>query len=530
MKPKGHPIDVRFWAFLALLAYLAFDLSRVAFIESHPDEDACMAIGWLLSKGWRLYGDVFSHHMPLDYIPSWAVASLAGNRLEAFRGCMILMWATTCLGLYVALRRRDDASTRLVPYLFACLSSQWLTFWMGQMMLVESYWGYIVVLLLAIIGGPLGLPERPVDAVESVLAGFLLAVLLSASLTCVLPFACLLIWLAADPDWRKAWKGLLAGAVAWSGLLLLWCARHVDLSQWYAQVVWFNTHVYPRFYGFQTGHLYSGFLAAALKDTAAYFAAVPHGSLLEWYFEGLIKIGALGWIVWSFARRNAFRGAWWLVFIVAVKARAERFAFVIPFHTAPFYLAATLLVAIELSRLWALVQRRSSLRLSAAAALAAAIVLAPTIVATSMATASLKGFAKADPAREAAVSAIRRCTAPADPIAAFPFGARYYLETSRVPAVPNVLYLPWQAAWEPQHAATLAGLAQARPKAVIIEDTEVWGVPWKEYGRDVEAEVRKHYVPVPLGPESGEPARVRLYVQRFARAGAGPLCGTMKSE
>lgn len=81
---KKLRLDLHLSIFLAVLACLVFDESRVSFIESHWDEDACITIGWLLSKGWKLYGDVFTHHMPLDYIPSWAIARYSAFVLQSF--------------------------------------------------------------------------------------------------------------------------------------------------------------------------------------------------------------------------------------------------------------------------------------------------------------------------------------------------------------------------------------------------------------------------------------------------------------
>ena len=491
---------------------LAFDIGRVAFIESHWDEDACISISWLLSKGWRLYGDVFSHHMPLDYIPGWAIASLFGNRFEVFRGFMIFLWAAACSGLFFSLRRHESESARLVPFLFAVLSSQWLTYWMGQMMLVESYWGYAIILLLATIGGPIGLPSRRVHGGAAVLVGFLMGLLLSASLTCVLPFACLAAWMRGDGDWRGAWKGLLGGFAAWSGLFFLWCLAHVDLAQWYRQAVGFNVDVYARFQHFELANPFLGLILKAFKETAAYFLAAGYGSPLERYFEGILKAGLLGWIGWNLVNRRFFAALWWLIFIVSIKARSERFIYTAPLHSTPFFLVAVLVLSVEMAGIWSFIRRRNGLRVSLAAAFAGAVLLAPTLIATSLATASLKEYAGNNPRHERLLAAIRKCTASSDRLAAFPFYSRVYFDSERLPAIPNVFYLPWQAAWPPQHSGTLGGLERSRPKVVIIQDTSIWGIPWSQYGHDVEAWVRNRYVPIILDLASGGGAGVQLYV------------------
>lgn len=509
-KPRFDPGPA---VFLVLLALLGADLARVSFIESHWDEDACIAIGWLLSKGWRLYGDVFSHHMPLDYIPSWAIASFLGTSAGLFRGFMLVLWAAVCSALYAVSRRHEPGPARAVPYLFACLSSQWLTYWMGHLMLVESYWGYAVVLLLALLGTPLGFKRENIHRAEPVLAGVLLGVLLSASLTCALPFACLAAWLAHDPDWRPRWRGLAAGFFAWAAVFGLWCLRFVGWSHWYEQSVWFNANVYADFYPFAAANPYFGFLLQAVKDNAVYFAGTLSWSDLGGYFEGLLRLAVLGWVAWLASQRRFFAAVWWVVFTVSVRARAERFAYAPPFHAAPFFLCATLLVSAASARAWYAVRDRG-LRPSLALLVLGALLLAPTLLTTSMATAALRPYGQDNLKYEMLLGAVRSCTAPEDRLAVFPCYPRFYTDSGRLPATPSVFYLPWQAAWEPQRSATLAGLERAEPKVVIIQDTTIWGIPWKRYGGAVEDWVAARYVPVVRGTDPAEDLRVQLFVRK----------------
>lgn len=465
--------------FALLLLALAASLGRVAFIESHWDEDACAAIGWLVSKGWRLYSGLFTHHTPLDYLPASVLASVFGPSPTAMRAFMLALWAAVCAGLYFALRRRE-AGARTAA-LFAALSSQWLTYWHGQMMLVENYWGYAAAAALALLGGPLGLEPEPSPRRAAVL-GALIAVILTASPVCLPATALLALWAAADARWRAQGRFLALGAAAWLGFFGAWAAAHADLARLWEHAVEFNRLVYARFYGFEDGAIL-GFWRRALEHNAAYFSTVFERPDPERYFEGLIKLSALGWAAWSFAERRWAQGAWKLAFLVAVHSRPERTPNAPPFHAAPFYLTATIAGAAALARTWgALAGRRR-----AAFALAAAAALLPTLWATSLATASLRPLARRDAAYDGIVAAVRACTAAADLVTALPCYPRFYLDTARLPATPSVFYLPWQEAWEPQRRATMEALARGRPKVVLIQDTAVWGVPWRDYGAGVEA-------------------------------------------
>ncbi len=494
--------------FAVLLIALAASLGRVAFIESHWDEDACAAIGWLLSKGWRLYSGVFTHHTPLDYLPADAVAFVFGPSPTAMRAFMLALWAAVAAGLFAALRRRP-AGARTAA-LFAVLSSQWLTYWYGQMMLVENYWAYATVSALALLGGPLGLEPEPTPRRAAVI-GALLALILSASPVCLPVAALLALWAAADARWRKYGRFFALGATAWLAGFGAWAAAHADLGLLWEHAVTFNRDVYARFYGLEGGAV-EGFWVRALEHNAVYFSTALDWDNLERYFEGLIKLIALGWAAWSFAERKWAQGAWKLAFLLAVHSRPEKAPDAPPFHASPFYLTATIVAASALARTWgALAGRRRTVF-----ALLAAALLLPTLRATSLATASLRPLAKKDAAYEGLVAAVRSCTEASDLVSAFPFYPRFYLETNRLPATPSVFYLPWQDAWPPQRRATLDALARNRPKVVLIQDTKVWGTPWSEYGAAVTERLDADgYAPI---LEISGPGSVKLLVRPDAAA------------
>jgi len=475
--------------FGVLLLALAACLARVVFIESHWDEDACVAIGWLMSKGWRLYANVFSHHTPLDYLPASLLAPVFGPSPTAMRAFMLVLWAACAAGLFAALRRREDGARTAV--LFAVLSSQWLTFWHGQMMLVENMWAYAAVSALALLGAPLDL-EPEASPRRAAIIGALLALIATAS-PVALPVAVLLaLWAATDPRWRKHARAFALGAATWLLVFGAWAAWRSDLSLLWLHAVTFNREVYARFHGFDGGAA-AGFWRRAVEHNAAYFSTALDWSTWELYFEGVLKLVAMSWAAWTLAERKWAQGLWKLAFILALNSRPEKSVASTPFHAAPFYLAVTMMIAAALANIWAALEGRRR----KAFVLAATAVLLPTIVATSWATLTLRAHARPNAAYDEIAAAVRKCTAPEDRVAAFPFYPRFYLDTSRLPATPSVFYLPWQDAWEPQRRATLEALAKNRPKAVLIQDATVWSAPWKEYGAGVNAWLENEgYAPV----------------------------------
>jgi len=504
----------RAWpAFAALLAVLAWTLSRVAFVESHWDEDACVAIGWLLSKGWRLYADVFSHHMPLDYLPAWALAKVFGGRLPVFRGFMVALWAAVCLAVFAAWRRREPGRVPAGPFLFALFTSQWLTYWLGEMMLVEAYWGYAVVLLLLLLGSPLGFPEPEVSRGEASAAGALLGLLACASPTCWPLCALLAFWWAREPRWRARLLPAAAGLAAWTGLFLLWCARHADLSLWYADVIQFNSRVYVGFYGFRGAHPLLSFAARSAAESAAYLGSALRWNNFEQYFEAVLKCAVLAWIARRALAGRLLDALWWAAFVLALRARIEQPGS-LPLHEGPYFLVATLLLARQLCEAWAAARRRPGPLPRLALACAALFFWLPTLIPTSLAAYSLKVYAGGDPAERQLARSIQACTRPDDRVAVFPYYPRLYVESGRLPAVPAVFYLPWQQAWPPQRAAVMEGLETRKPAAIAIRDATIWGVPWRDYGSEIASWTARGYLPVTRAAQAGDAPAARLWVRK----------------
>lgn len=492
--------------FWALLAALALDLSRAAFVEPHWDEDACLSIGWLLSRGWRLYRDAFSHHLPLDYLPSWLVAVLTGGSFTGARVFMLLLWAAFCALAFEAWTRRRGE--RLAPFFFVLLCSQWLTYWYGEMMLVENYWAYAAALGLLLLEG-----ARPPGRRAAAALGACLGVLSCASLVCAAPLACFAAWLLLDKSWRGRRRWVLAGAAAWLVPFWLWAALHADLSLLWAQAVRFNLEVYPRFFGYSTA--LGGFWKAALANDARYFGSLIVVRGLEEYFEALLKLAVLAWCVSpAFQPGRRWTALWRAAFVVALRSRPERMPRAVPFHSAPYFVLAAVAASEMLAAGW----RRLSGKGRAArwgAAFAAALVLAPTLAATSQATLDLRRYAAPSAAAAAVSSAVSGCVPAGEKILVLPLYPRLYLEARREPAAPAVFYLPWQAAWAPQREAHLAAL-RSRAAAVVVMQTEagVWDWDWKDYAGDLQAELDKAYAPVSRGAAGEDAPAFTVYARR----------------
>ena len=495
--------------FAAVLAFGLWHLWGARFYEFFWDEDTNLAVGWLLSKGWRLHRDVFTHHMAVEYIPSTFLASLVGNSFVYFRVFMLGLWAGVCTLVFLLTRRW--AARVLLATLFAGLGSFWLTYWFGHMMLVESYWGYALLLALVLMGGPLGEEPAPTHG-RAAAVGALLALAASASLNCALPCFCLALWLACDRGWRPQWRWLAAGAAGWLAVAAGWCLRYADLGLVYDQAVRFNLTVYARYCGYGSGPPQVGVLKAAFAENARYFLRVWDLGGPSQYFESLLKLTVWAWLGWRLWRREYWRALWWLVFIPLLKVRGEAAVESVPFHSAGYFLPAAFLLCRELSSAWDKTKGRPRLRWGLG--LAAAAVLSPTWLSSAALVRPHRLYPQGDPHCAAAITAIGRLTGPEDRIAVFPMAPRIYFESGRLPAAPSVYYLPWQADWPSQRSGTLAALAANRPRVVVRQNEPVWGIPWSAYAADIEDWLKRGNDPVLLPGKKADEPYAFIYIRK----------------
>lgn len=496
-------------AFGACLAAAALLLLRVAFVESHPDEEASLVTGWLLARGWTLYRDLFSHHLPGDYLPPAALALLGGPSVAAARAAMLAAWAASCGALFTLSRRRTGGAALACAY--TVLSACWLTYWHGQLMLIEVWIGHACVLALAILGTPLG--EAPAEGRGAAAAcGALLGVLLLASPT-FLPAALLLAaWAAADPAWRGRRRGLAAGAAAAGAAWLAWALAVSDLSLAFDHVVRFNGSVYSRFLGLDPERPLLSLAAAALRENARAFASAWAWTSLDRFFEGFVRLAALAWCAGLFARGRRAAAVWWAALWVWLAPRFELAPLALPFHRAPFFYVATLVVARQIVLVAPWLSRRgvpgrSGLLLGGA-------ILSFTLIPTAIAANALRAYRRPDAAMDAVAAAVRACLPQDARVAALPMAPALHLATLREPALPAVFYLPWQAAWPPAKRAMLEAWDRSPPAVVLLGGTtSVSGAGWADYAAELDARIKAGFVPVLSWPGE-EAGRFQLWARR----------------
>ena len=234
---------------LLCLAFLV-GLSKVwygRFVDEHDN----ITVGWLLTEGYSLYRDVFSHHFPFPYYWNALVISIFGNSFAAIRVALLTMQ----IGLFAISMR----ITRLFLAIgLTALSWNLINqFHRGQEAIYASFEGIFTTTLFIIIFWSLVTRNRLSKHVL-VLLGTLMALAILTDPLMVYPVGIALLalfvagWQANDrlPALRKALRAVLIPigilvliGVVYSGYLAL----SGTVLDFYQSTFSFNNEIYAKY-------------------------------------------------------------------------------------------------------------------------------------------------------------------------------------------------------------------------------------------------------------------------------------------
>jgi hypothetical protein len=507
------------FAFAVATGMLAWRLWRLRYFGVWIDESDNVVIGWLLSEGERLYGTLFSHHMPLAYMAGHLVALLsARDDLAHFRLLPPLAYVATGLafvGSPLAARAADRGW--VAGALFVAATGLFAPIWSGTLLVTDVLWGCAFVASAASLWLPLCL-ARPPSRGRALFGGAALGVWVSGSLITVYPLLVqglvLGVLLSVSSRHRAVMRRALAaaalGAAGVAAFELIWMLRHAEFGGFVEQALLFNF----RFYGPAQGHRdvaggAFGVLWGGVSDTVRIWAqalSAPRRADPATWFAALAVAVSVGLGVAiarsvSRGRRAALPLAVVAMLILAASLRLRGEGF----HAAPYYLwllggaAAGVCLLGEASRLG----------VAAGAMIVAGLITGP-------AWGSLRlDWNEPDLRRTLGrmlptFEYVRAHTLPDQRFLSLNVEPLGYLLARRHPAHPAVFYLPWQAAWErSRNEPDSCARARAEsPPFVFYAPQEVQGHPWLEFGSCFDALVRERYERV-LDPQTRDLWRLR---------------------
>jgi hypothetical protein len=210
------------------------------FRGSFSDEGDNLATGLLLSRGYILYRDVFSHHFPFAYYWSAVVASLLGTSIAGAR-ISLLAFQIGLFAWAMYLTRY-----RLIIGLFSIIWSVVGLFYLSNLMLYPIFSGTTLTVIFVV---SVAILNRRIVAGKKELAtlGILSVVAILADPLSIYPVGCLLLFLALSPAGLKGsvivalcvgvGLGLYAGYLVLSG----------SVNDFYQQTILFNANIYGKY-------------------------------------------------------------------------------------------------------------------------------------------------------------------------------------------------------------------------------------------------------------------------------------------
>ncbi len=236
------------WTMLGLAFLLG--LSKLwygRFVDEHDN----ITIGWLLTEGYTLYRDVFSHHFPFPYYWNALVISIFGNSFIAIRIALL----TLQIGLFAM-------GMRITKFYLAigltALSWNLINqFHRGQEAIYASFEGIFTTTIFIIIFWSLVTRNRLRKPVL-VFLGILMALAILTDPLMVYPVGIALLTLfaagwqanAQQPLMRKVLRavGLPLGTILLIGAIYTgYLALSGTALNFYHSAVWFNNEIYAKY-------------------------------------------------------------------------------------------------------------------------------------------------------------------------------------------------------------------------------------------------------------------------------------------
>jgi hypothetical protein len=233
---------------LLTIAFL-LGLTKLVFGQ-FADEANNLVYGWLVSKGYVLYRDVFSQHFPFAYYWTAVVVTLFGNSQAAVRISLLVlqaglfgfsMWATR---LYLPVG---------LATLVWGLTSQ---FHRGNMILYDNFDGTFITVAFILVFFAL-LARTRIRKPALMVTGLCLGCALLSNPLLIYPVLVILLGLflsglraADDAGWREGlrrlvWAGVSAGLVL--GVYLAYLLVSGTFQNFYRDAVWFNATIYDQY-------------------------------------------------------------------------------------------------------------------------------------------------------------------------------------------------------------------------------------------------------------------------------------------
>lgn len=342
---------------LGISALIAF--TQVFYVYYNlGDEGNTLTTGWLISRGWQLYSEVFSHHLPFSYLWVVMVVKLFGSSIFALRLSIIVL-RTLVFAIAMKLSR-FTFTLGLTALAWSILGHLYL----GNGLYYHSFSGMFLVAAfaigLAIITGQISGSFLELGTIGLFLGLAVLSdpiKLLPAGVIIIAIFA---LGLSKPPDMARFRHGVMQTGVivlimiAIGGLFVLWLILTGSLVDFYNDVIAYNLDIYSNYstsIGFTDiaspiTRLLDLFNTQWRTQTDPYYTWGSFRVLDIWIFAGFFYRLVIVLASMTLLLRGKFLSfAYVYIFGAMMLIRATTF-----FHSSPFVLYALCIAALLISQ------------------------------------------------------------------------------------------------------------------------------------------------------------------------------------
>jgi hypothetical protein len=481
------------------------------------EEGDTIAVGWLSSKGWVLYKDVFSHHFPFPYFYVALIVKLFGTTILPIRLSLIFL-RTLVFGISMKFSRY-----RLALGITALGWSLVGHLYLGNALIYYSFSGIFVVGCLA-IGISFINDEREVTRTGLFMLGLFGGLAIMSDPLMLFPTSAIIIFvmlsLVSKRSRAKKWShigseslAVVAGYGLFFGSYLIYALLTKSLTDFIQNGILFNIVIYSKYTPPFTLGNWLRTLASGLDiGNPLWFANVSpfyqwdsFTSLDYWVFSGFfyhaVILLAASMCLW---KRKFLAGVTLYVTASLTMIRSVTLFYAAPFVLVAFFVCAWLISGEAFSSSPSLSRPSQRIGLGAQKTLWLVVVLA-------FAWLNIRGagFLLADInrlnydyyfGRQAHETTIYRTLArhcagarllvyPLDPIIYF---------FAQIPPASKYIYMtPWTA--EIGQAEVVKALSDQPTMLFIDRNAEIWGYPIEDYMPDVLRYVDLNFTPAKNG-------------------------------
>lgn len=483
---------------ISLVAMLSLFIANVR-LARYVDEADNLLGGRLMAEGYRLYGDFFSHHMPVPYLAMAIATRMGASSLEWYRLSFALV-VTGVLAAAFGLLHRHVSPIFLATTAFTIGLVH--PIYLGYMVLADHWFAYALLILVL-----LGL-RRGVDfgIRGQLVVAACIFVAVGSTLISLYPLAALVAAYAWG-RWTKrgaqaiAWRreAVFAALIAapWLVLLVVFVAQGT-FGTFVADAIDFNQRYYARY---DIG----GDPVTMLGNAAREFGTliVTYLRPTQWHeVETVLLLANIGAIVVLGLRKSLGFAALYAALVFLSRMRGPGY------HGAPYFVLSFasigLVVDWALQDIWSLWRRWRSGSTSSRrwGAVAAGVLATLCLAYTAFFYRDIGGFVLRLPRGQGINSpysaSVAALTLPGEKIWVAPLDPTVYLDTDRKPASVYSYYHPWLADSPSISAGVLRDLENERPSVIVFEaDKHIdWLFPLltpAQYAADVFTFVNSNY-------------------------------------